>query len=111
MPIYGYRGIFSTIISPTGPLWFLISLVFWYVLLQLFIKLRHPILVAVTLGLLVGYGSQINDLLSLSRTIVFFPFFLVGYYFEKDTFKPFNRNKAFIITVAVIMLFVFGAIK
>ncbi|RFA36769.1 hypothetical protein CAI16_03950 [Virgibacillus dokdonensis] len=71
----------TDLFSPHWALWFLFSLFCWHMLLFWFKKLP-PILsvsIAIFLGLVVGYFSEIGHMFSLSRTFVFFPFFLVGY--------------------------------
>ncbi|WP_181347724.1 acyltransferase family protein [Thalassobacillus sp. CUG 92003] len=74
---------------PHWSLWFLFSLFCWHVLLQWFSRLS-PLIglgIAVQLGILVGYFSDIGHTLSLSRTLVFFPFFLLGYWLTVDHMK------------------------
>lgn len=65
--------------APYWMLWFLFSHLGWKLLLLPFRKLRHPMLAAILLGVLVGYLPVDGTWLSLSRTLVFFPFFLAGY--------------------------------
>ncbi|MDF2857674.1 MAG: integral inner rane protein [Neobacillus sp.] len=82
-------------LNPQWSLWFLISLFCWNMMLFLFTKWKAGIalFLAVGLGIAVGYFNEINNYLSLSRTFVFFPFFLLGYYFKKDYFMRFSNNK------------------
>ncbi|SDK16788.1 acyltransferase family protein [Sediminibacillus albus] len=71
---------------PHWSLWFLFSLFCWHLLLHLFSKLSpvKGISAAVMTGLLVGYFDTIGHSFSLSRTFVFFPFFLLGYWITKE---------------------------
>lgn len=83
------------LLIPHWSLWFLLSLFCWNVLLYLFGK-WHPAVgmtVALGLGLGVGYLKGIDDWLSLSRTLVFFPFFLLGFYL-KPSFFSWLRQRA-----------------
>ena len=66
-------------LNPQWSLWFLMSLFFWNLLLYLFTKWKvtFSILLSFILGILVGYFDVIDSYLSLSRTIVFFPLFLI----------------------------------
>ncbi|WP_226581552.1 acyltransferase family protein [Halobacillus litoralis] len=78
----GFDGIFY----PHWSLWFLFSLFCWHILLYWFKKVP-PILgvsIAVQIGILVGYFTDVGHHFSLSRTFVFFPFFLAGYWLTKD---------------------------
>ena len=89
--------------DPNWALWFLLSLFFWNLLLRLFAKYTAgiSITIALLIGLFVGYVDWINNYLSLSRTFVFLPFFLLGYYMRKEHFylilKPKVKVSAFLI--------------
>lgn len=82
-------------LNPQWSLWFLLSLFFWNLLLFVFTKwnMKFSILFAFFLGVLVGYFDIINSYLSLSRTIVFFPLFLLGFYFKKEHFTKLRNHK------------------
>jgi fucose 4-O-acetylase-like acetyltransferase len=75
--------------DPHWSLWFLISLFFWNLFLFAFTKVDRKIALtfAVILSLLVGYVDWMTNYLSLSRTFVFFPLFLLGFYLKKQHFK------------------------
>lgn len=105
-PISG-KGILANLITPYWVLWFLVSLILWYVLLQLFVKLKHPILISLLVAILAGYINQIGYIASLSRTLVFFPFFLSGYYFNKDAFNLLPKAKAIAIIAIAFSAFMF----
>lgn len=82
-------------LTPHWSLWFLISLFFWNMLLPLFVKYKaaYALSVALILGLAVGYFDSIANYLSLSRTFVFFPLFLLGYYMKKEHFYTLLQPK------------------
>ncbi len=99
-------------LNPHWSLWFLISLFCWNALLYAFIKWfkLKPFMgltIAFSLGLLVGFADVISNYLSLSRTFVFFPIFLMGYYLEKQHFEYFKTSKArFIASLLFILVFI-----
>ncbi|GAB4074854.1 acyltransferase family protein [Barrientosiimonas marina] len=66
---------------PHWALWFLFSLFSWHMLLIAFKRVPAAMGLAITvgIGLIVGYFGDIGHSFSLSRTFVFFPFFLLGY--------------------------------
>ncbi|WP_444900568.1 acyltransferase family protein [Microbulbifer sp. VAAC004] len=71
-------------VSPLMPywiLWYLLSLIFWRLMLPVFVQLRFPVAIAVIAGLACGINN-LDYNLSFSRTFVFFPFFLVGYFYH-----------------------------
>lgn len=70
-------------LQPHWTLWFLLSLFCWNVLLYGFAKLRWlGLIIALIIGIGIGYIEDIGGYLSLSRTFVFFPYFLLGYLIE-----------------------------
>lgn len=95
---------------PHWSLWFLISLFCWHLLLILYKRLT-PLLgiaIAVLIGLAIGYISEVGHLLSLSRTFVFFPFFLIGYHLTNEKLmlvkKPIVRGISILIMVMVAII-------
>lgn len=67
-----------------GLLWYLLALMLWRVALPRIDRLKHPIVVAFALSLLAGLFTQIGTPFALSRTIVFLPFFLMGFYCPRE---------------------------
>lgn len=70
---------------PSYTLWFLVSLFTWRLMLPIFSQLRFlfPLSIAVALG--VGFIGGIGHSMSLSRTIAFWPLFLVGWYLQNGS--------------------------
>lgn len=97
------------LLNPQWSLWFLISLFCWHMLLPLFKNWRPQLAIAftITLGIVVGYFDFINTTLSLSRTIVFFPFFLLGYFLKREHFLQLKR-KRMMIPSSLVLLITFG---
>ncbi|MFC7370132.1 acyltransferase family protein [Fictibacillus iocasae] len=99
--------------DPHWTLWFLLSLVFWNILLKLFVKFKYPLAIAIVIGVLAGYIHDIGTFLSLLRTFVFFPVFLLGHLLEKRDFKRILQPSrkaaaaAFLIVLFVTYHFVF----
>lgn len=83
-------------LEPHWTMWFLLSLFFWNVLLYIFAPLRWAgLIIAIIIGCLIGYIDSIGSYLSLSRTFVFFPYFLLGFLLKPDIFKVFLRSRIF----------------
>ncbi len=66
-------------LTPYWLLWYLPSLACWRLLLPLFARLKFALPLAVTIALAAGLAPWIGYPFSLSRTLVFFPLFLLGY--------------------------------
>ncbi|GIN57473.1 acyltransferase [Lederbergia ruris] len=102
---FGKSSLELDLLNPHWSLWFLLSLFCWHLMLLAFNKMKpaYSIGIALTIGLAVGYIDWISSFLSLSRTFVFFPFFLVGYYLKKEHFQKLTSTQARLMTAIPIM--------
>lgn len=100
----GKEGWQTSLFNPHWSLWFLFSLFSWHMLLYWFKKIPAVlgVLIAVQLGLIVGYFGEIGHTFSLSRTLVFFPFFLLGYWLTEEHIM-WLKQRAFKLISLVIM--------
>ncbi len=87
--IHLYGGDFLTAMErfPLGVLWYLLSLVCWKIMLHYTPQalLRRPLLylgIALVMSVLCGL-TRLGGLLSLQRTMNFYIFFLLGYYYRQ----------------------------
>lgn len=69
----------GSVTTPYWLLWYLLSLACWRMLLPLFAQLRGRLLIAIVVAVGAGCLGGIGYYLSLSRTLVFFPLFLMGW--------------------------------
>lgn len=82
------------VLHPHWTLWFLLSLFFWNLLLYLFARLKWAgLALSILLGICIGYIDHVGSFLSLSRTFVFFPYFLLGYLLKENQLKKIIRTK------------------
>lgn len=93
---------------PYWLLWYLTSLACWRLLLPLFAKLRAPVWIAVAVALLAGCSNSIGYELSLSRTVVFFPAFLLGWQYA-DRWRHIDEQPRARWLAASALLALFGA--
>ena len=100
--------------TPYWLLWYLLTVIFYYLLLPVLKtenkkKAAAVIILLTVLSIAAGFVPSIGRWLSLSRTIVFFPFFMSGYYlsnlFDRVRIRTFFRKyKALrIILFAAVM--------
>ena len=70
-----------TLLGDAGISWFFFVLAIYQIIMYLLRDVNKPYLLAagIILACFVGYDKSIGDFLYLSRVIVFFPFFLLGY--------------------------------
>ena len=66
-------------LTPYWLLWYLVSLLCWRLLLPLFARLKFALPLTIAIALAAGMVPWIGYPLSLSRTLVFFPLFLLGH--------------------------------
>jgi fucose 4-O-acetylase-like acetyltransferase len=92
---------------PRKGLWFLLSLYYFNLLLFPFSKLKHPLLVSILLGLGIGFIDYAGSFLSISRTFVFFPIFLLGFYTNKTHLQYIKKyaNKAVSIIAFIVIIY------
>ena len=93
---------------PFWILWFLSSLIIWKVALPYFTNFKFPITLSILISLAAGYFDGINYFLGISRTIYFFPFFLMGFY-SKDLWsivKSIGERKYIFYTLSLIGIFI-----
>ncbi|SDX52759.1 Fucose 4-O-acetylase [Marininema mesophilum] len=94
-----------SILEPYWIMWFLFSLFLWRLMLPYFINLKYPLITAYLLAIIIGYIDDADKLLSLSRTISFFPFFLTGYYLQRHHFDfLFTRWKQVLSVIGLALL-------
>ncbi len=95
-------------LQPYWILWFLYSLFIWKLFLPIILNFRFPILIAFSCAVAAGYTESIGYFLGLSRTLYFFPFFIIGYiltpkYLSEIKIK-FNSNLHLIMFMSVLVL-------
>lgn len=75
----GTPSVYAGLLAPYWMLWYLLSLLSWRLLLPMFARLQFPVALAIGLSLLAAYSEHVGYTFSLSRTFVFFPYFLLGW--------------------------------
>lgn len=95
---------------PEWGLWYLLSLFFWRTLLPAADKVKYVFWISILLALFIGTVDFRLSFLSISRTICFFPVFLLGFYFkdikEKLVINRYLAAGIFIILLIAITLFI-----
>ena len=71
--------------EPAIGLWYLVSMIAYYLMIPLAEKLPAYIVVPITifLGLIIGCEPRAGTFMAISRTFVFAPFFFMGYYTQE----------------------------
>lgn len=102
--------------TPYWLLWYLLSLIFYYLFIPVIAtesKEYAKIVFAgtVILAIAIGFDNSIGYYMSLSRTFVFFPFFVSGYYIGHNVFKLNNiiqsiKNNRIVKILSFILAFI-----
>lgn len=95
--------------TESGSPWFMLA-IFAFNLITAAVKDRSPKYVlafSIALACFAGYDENINDFLALSRIIVFYPFFYLGYYADRVKLEKLCENKKLkAAAAAVIVIFI-----
>ena len=95
------------ILYPGWTLWFLLSLFFWRISLKYLVEIKYILPISFVLGLLVGFVPN-GSILSFSRTIVYLPYFLLGYFSNLETIKKYIDKVNLNIGGSIIGMFLFS---
>ncbi|WP_458406578.1 acyltransferase family protein [Methanobrevibacter sp.] len=94
-------------ISPGYMLWFLLCLFFMRLALPFMDRFKYPLIIAIIASLLIGFID--SNILGISRTCVYMPVFLLGFYYKDYKQKvldkfPIIENNTFAIMVAILTM-------
>ncbi|SMO83353.1 acyltransferase family protein [Melghirimyces algeriensis] len=103
--VYQTDSVTFTILEPYWIMWFLFSLFLWRLILPYIVHLRYSLVIAVLLSVGIGYIDEADGFLSLSRTIAFFPFFLLGFYLKRHHIERLFTSRKRIIGYTGLLLF------
>lgn len=100
------------LLQGTEAYWYLSVIILYILISPIINKIKFPYLLtfSIILGLFVGYDSTINDYLYLSRAIVFFPFYLLGYYYKDKSEKIIeltNKKTLKILSIIILITFIY----
>ncbi len=102
---YIYFGSFSfSLLREKNFPWYMLAMVFYPIIIRR-LKNFKPAWVftaSIFLSLLIGFDKSISDFLIISRLIVFFPFYYLGYLLKSEDIIKITQNKNLKIACAVI---------
>ena len=90
-----FRSLTINLFLPNYVYWYLLSLFFWKLLLKKIIQIRFVFLFSILLSLYCGFFDDVSRYLSISRTLVFLPYFLAGYFFKEETISDIKKKSKF----------------
>lgn len=93
-------------LTPNWILWFLVSLIAWRIITPVLIKFRFILFWAILFSILVSLIKVDGYLYGAFRTIIFYPFYLIGVTLssKKGSIKEVNLNKFIYVAAVLLML-------
>ena len=94
-------------LHPGYMLWFLMSLFFMKMALPIMDNFKYPLIIAIFGSLLIGFID--SNILGISRTFIYMPVFLLGFYYDDYKSKvidklPIIKNNKFAIFIFILTL-------
>lgn len=90
----------TTIFEPQMGMWYLMSLALWRLYINVHNKLQYPLLIAVIFSLFCGL-TEAGTFFSISRSVSFFPYFVMGYNYKTLIMKVKEWNKVVLTLIFV----------
>lgn len=90
------------LLKPKFTLWYLMALFFWRLITPYVKKIPHYIIFAIAAGLLIGLSDMENNYLTIPRALVFYPYFLAGTAFERESLSRLRSSRGKLLSGACV---------
>ena len=91
--------------KPIYVFWYLLSLFFWRVTVKYFDRVKAIVILAFIVGIYCGCIGEAERFFSISRTVSFFPYFILGYKFKKESIEKIRKIPKIYSLVLLIVAF------
>ena len=109
--LYFLKGKDISLLNPYNSYWYILSLVFWRFCIKKISIVKGIVPISIIIALLIGYWNELENILTIRRTIAFFPFFLVGYKISKDRVENFlNKRNYKHVILGIVFGILFGSL-
>ncbi|BBF41614.1 arginine/ornithine antiporter ArcD [Lachnospiraceae bacterium KM106-2] len=101
---------------PYYTFWYLFAMAVWSITLKIVtvakLNIKTILVGSIIIGILVGYLDILPVKFSVTRIVIFFPYYLMGYYFKEHHYQPQDIIKSkylavFILAVMILFLWLF----
>ena len=92
------------LLNPKFTLWYLLALFLWRTITPYVKKIPGYLILAFIGGFLIGFSNMENNLLTIPRALVYYPFYLAGTLFDRTTLDKFRTPKGRLLACAGIGL-------
>lgn len=90
------------VLFPAYVFWYLLSLFFWRITIRFVSRIRFTFLVLLLIALYVGCFHEADRFLSISRTLVFYPLFYLGFWVSEEQVAKLRSYSKWIAAVLVL---------
>ncbi|MBQ8567718.1 MAG: CapA family protein [Oscillospiraceae bacterium] len=104
-------GIFSGSV-PYYSYWYLLALIIWRVTVPYISKIGHILPILILFSLLTGFWGDIDNSFAAARIICFYPYFMAGYFMDKDKVNAIlsaKKSKRLVLGLSSLALFITGS--
>ena len=107
-----YMGSSIKILTPYYSYWYILSLIIWRTLVSKVSNIKGIVLLSLAISLILGYNKEFTNLLSLRRTVAFFPFFVAGYLLDSQKVDRFlAKRKPWHMILSAIFVLALAAVS
>lgn len=102
---FGSDSTYNNIFTPTFAYWYMICMFCWKLVTKALQQIKYIIPLSIIAALAVGLAPDVGPFLSLSRTIVFLPYYVIGMKLSReDVAKIENLPKALVAVVTLVVM-------
>lgn len=94
------------LLKPKFTLWYLLALFLWKVVTPYVKKIPYHMVIAILAGILIGFSNMEDNFLTIPRAVVYYPFYLAGISFERDTLTKWRSKKGTSIAVSCVLIII-----
>lgn len=94
------------LLKPKFTLWYLLALFLWKVITPYVKKIPYHMVIAILGGILIGFSNMEDNFLTIPRAVVYYPFYLAGISFERDTLTRWRSKKGTSIAIGCILIII-----
>ena len=109
--LYIYKKNNLSFFYPYYSYWYLLCLIYWRFSIKYFANQYFSITISFIISLLIGFWNEITSIFSIKRAFSFFPYFIIGYKFSKQSFetiilfrKRFYYISFFLFSLIIILI-------
>ena len=98
-----FLGTKPKLLTPYYSYWYILSMLVWRSLIGKLGNVKGILILTVLISLAMGYSKEFTNLLSIRRSVAFFPFFVAGYLMDREKVDRFlARRKPWLMVLSSV---------